>query len=338
MRAAALVERVKYKDVFLYSLIFVSALPALVSLFNFEIFDRSIYSLVALFSIIAFLGGTHVWITLAYYFDKRWLAKFMQDPLIFLISPLAILAGSTLILIFAPIPIGAGFVYAAAVVNLWHHGKQNWGILSLIGKNRGIDVRSVRVPIVHAWPFFVLPLVLFFPHLTSTVDAGILRILAYGSVTIYIVFAGWAVIPSLPDLWRRDTIIFMFTVAILAYFLPLALLFGKPYALLFFGGAHALQYYLLVLASISLRSRQTLAPGSVVKALLVGLILIAGATALGASISQNWGDPKLWDSVLVRAVVGLTTGVSLVHFWIDAFIWKFSVKEVRELHGDAFVF
>ena len=151
-------------------------------------------------------------------------------------------------------------------------------------------------------------------------------------------FAAWTALPRLSSLWRRDRIIFLFTLAVLCYFLPLALLFGKPYALLFFGGAHALQYYLLVLVSISLRSRQTVTSGSIVKALCVGLILVAAATALGATLSQNWGDPKLWDNIIVRAVVGFTTGVSLVHFWIDAFIWKFSDKEIRELHGQAFVF
>ena len=338
MRAAELVERVKYKDVFLYSLIFVSALPALVSLLNFEIFDRSIYSLVAFFSIIAFLGGTHVWITLAYYFDKRWFARFSQDPMIFFLCPAAILLASTLIVVLSPTALGASFVYLAAIANLWHHGKQNWGILSLLGKNRGVDVRPIQVPVIYAWPFFALPLILFFPHLTSFVESDAVRTAAYASAAGYIAFAAWTALPRLSSLWRRDRIIFLFTLAVLCYFLPLALLFGKPYALLFFGGAHALQYYLLVLVSISLRSRQTVTSGSIVKALCVGLILVAAATALGATLSQNWGDPKLWDNIIVRAVVGFTTGVSLVHFWIDAFIWKFSDKEIRELHGQAFVF
>jgi len=32
------------------------------------------------------------------------------------------------------------------------------------------------------------------------------------------------------------------------------------------------------------------------------------------------------------------TGINLIHFWIDAFIWKFSDAEVRKQHGEAFAF
>jgi hypothetical protein len=47
---------------------------------------------------------------------------------------------------------------------------------------------------------------------------------------------------------------------------------------------------------------------------------------------------RLWQSPLLRAVLGLNSAASLIHFWLDAFVWRMSDKNIRALHGDAFAF
>ncbi len=43
---------------------------------HFEILNQSAQLVAFLFSLLAILGGAHVWLTLTYYFDRRWIAHF----------------------------------------------------------------------------------------------------------------------------------------------------------------------------------------------------------------------------------------------------------------------
>jgi hypothetical protein len=75
----------------------------------------------------------------------------------------------------------------------------------------------------------------------------------------------------------------------------------------------------------------TLSGVSITVAVLVGLTVTA---YLVAQVSGG----NMWADGSVRYLLGLLYGVNLVHFWVDAFIWKFSDKDVREQHGEAFAF
>src|SRR5947209_11120429 len=117
-----------YRRIFLLSLIAVSAIPLVLAMINFEILDASVYAITAFWSFLVFLGGAHVWISLAYYFDRRWLGQFEQQPVIFFVIPAGIIVTCMAIMSWHNVIIGLTLVYGTLVVNLWHHAKQNWGI------------------------------------------------------------------------------------------------------------------------------------------------------------------------------------------------------------------
>lgn len=326
-----------YRHVFLVSLIFVSAVPLAIAMVNFEILDASAYALTAFWSLLVFLGGAHVWISLAYYVDRKWWAKFRRHPLVFFVIPAGIIVSCVAIMSLHNVVLGLLLVYGTLTINLWHHAKQNWGILSLMAKCRRADVAHMRIPLVYAWPFFIASVGLYMPEVSTLIGAEILRSAAFLFAALYI---GAAAIM----LWKSrgvaesDPIIFVFSVVLCLYFLPLVALQGKPYALLVAFGAHAMQYYLLVLMSLSLSDWRSVDLKRTGIAFGIALVAVAGTTYIAYTANQIYGPPALWESVWVRLVVGFVTGVNLVHFWLDAFIWRLSDKEMRKLHGEAFVF
>jgi hypothetical protein len=271
----------------------------------------------------------------AYYCDRRWLATFSQQPATFFVAPAALVIGCTAFMAPPGVSIGLVLVYTALVINLWHHAKQNWGVLSLIGRSRGADVSYMRVPLVYGWPFFIVAIALYMPEVSKFTGAEVLRSMAYLLAAAYI---GWCAM----ILWNNrshatgDRLAFVFSVALVLYFIPLVALFGKPYALLVTFGAHAMQYYFLVLISLSLRTRTSYR--TVVGGFSFALVIVALATYAAYQAIGVYGPPALWESLWVRLVVGFVTGINLMHFWLDAFIWRFSDRETRVLHGEAFAF
>jgi hypothetical protein len=167
------VANVRYKDVFLWSMVVVSSVPLAIALINFEILNASIYSMTMFWSLLVFLGGAHVWISLAYYSNRKWLVQFGHQPVIFFAIPTGIVIGCMAIMSWHNVLVGLTLVYGTLVLNLWHHAKQNWGILALLGKSRGVDVAHMRIPLVYAWPFFIVSVGLYMPEISTAIDGAV---------------------------------------------------------------------------------------------------------------------------------------------------------------------
>jgi hypothetical protein len=327
----------KYGDMFVVALISVSAIPLVFAILNFEILNTSIFSIAATWSLVVVLGGAHVWITLAYYFDPKWLYEFYQRPAVFFVTPALLIVASTCVLVFMSTLVGLALVYLTFTINIWHHSKQNWGILALIAKARRVDVAYMRFPLIYAWPFFLASLALHLPEVSNFLGNELLRSIALALAAVYITAAA-AVIWRNQDIAAQDPLVLTLAAVLCLYFLPLAMLYGKPYVLFISFGAHATQYYLLVFMSLSLSSWKSVQWNKAILAASAASILIVAATYAGYRAGLIYGPARLWDSLLVRLIVGVTTGVNLIHFWLDAFIWKFSDRRVRQAHGEAFAF
>src|SRR5262249_2991807 len=251
-----------YKNGFLFALIFATAFPAVVAVVNFEILNQSVASVVRLFSILAITSLGHVWITFVYYFDPKWRDHFNRKPLIFYVVPVALIGGSIAIMLQPNILVSSIFVKVLIYLNMWHFAKQNWGVTALVGRNRGISVDEMRRPLIYAWVFFLIPFSLHTGDASQFFPENSLYIAAIICAVIYVIF--WT-----PNLFRqcrtakRDPYVLVFCVAGFLFFIPTVLLFQKPYNGLLYGGAHAAQYYLIVIASLALRERRSASPAKV---------------------------------------------------------------------------
>lgn len=321
-----------YGSRFLFALIGVSLLPSLVCLLNFGVTDGHIYPLAVILSIISFSSGSHVWMNLAYLASPTWRAYFRQYPVRFYVVPVLIVCASTLIIAQPVKAIGLGFLYCAGFVNIWHHSKQNWGVLSLIGRARGRNVSPMMQPLCRAWIFFAVPLCMSFPEVSAWVGPDKLHDAAVVCAAIFAAYCGY-------HIWKarfavnQDPLVLIATLALLCYFVPFTFLWNKPWGIIA-AGAHSLQYHLIVLSSLSMSNRKASRQVWLGAAITVCVMAILTGAAF-VTIKTGW---QQWDNVWLRSVFGAFIGVNLTHFWVDAFIWKFTNSDVRKLHGDAFSF
>jgi hypothetical protein len=340
MSLASIAARSSYKGWFLSGLLVATFLPALVSIAHIDIFDGRAASLTFAFSLIIVLGGTHVWLTLAYYFDPRWLKLFSTSPLIFFCMPAVILGACIAIVLNRNGLMVDLLIYGGTYVNLWHSAKQNWGVLSVVAKSRGVDVNPIRQAVVYSWPFFAIPWTMQFPALDSAVGHDLLFKASIACAAAYMIFVAMMVVRSRIN-FIKDPIVLALVASVLLFFLPLVLMYGKPYSVAIWAAAHGAQYYIFVLASLSLRQRKTANWASLAISIALGLAALTILTNLSLYFPKwaGWGGgPILFDDIWPRLLIAVIIGVGLTHFWVDAFIWRLSRKEVRALHGDAFAF
>jgi hypothetical protein len=330
---------VQYKTLFLWALVSASALPVTLCVIKFHITSPQVFLATLMFSTVAAMNSSHTWITLAYFFDRKWLARFAERPVIFFVAPAAIALFTVGAMLFSPAPLAIVLVLCGLFAATWHHAKQNWGIMSIVGKIRGQNVSALRLPLVNSWIFFALAWSIPMSDYAGKISSALLYQISMALLVAYVLYCGWSLKQS-GLLFAKDPVTLVFSVLLLGYFVPAVVFQGKPYALIVFGFAHSLQYYILVLSSLALRERRVSVPSKLMLGIALFAALIAGLTIVGyfviALITDN--ASVMWDSDAVRAAVGANLAISLIHFWIDAFIWKLSDKSIREAHGDALAF
>ncbi|TDG10574.1 hypothetical protein E1N52_04320 [Paraburkholderia guartelaensis] len=321
-----------YGSRFLFALIGASLLPSIVCLLNFGMTNGQVYPLAFVFTIISFSAGSHVWMNLAYLASPKWRAYFAKYPMRFYVVP-ALIMCTSIVAIAQPIKaIGVGYLCAMGFVNIWHHSKQNWGVLSLIGRARGRNVLPLMNPLCRAWIFFAIPLCMSFPAVANWVGQERLYDVALfcaAAFAAYCIFQIW----KSKFLTNQDPLVIVAAIALLFYFVPFTFLWNKPWGIIA-AGAHSLQYHLIVISSLSLSNRKADKKIWFGAALTIGVMALLTAAAF-VTIKTGW---QQWDNVWLRVVFGAFLGVNLTHFWVDAFIWKFNNAEVRKLHGEAFNF
>lgn len=320
-------------------LIAASAIPILLCVQVFQITSPQIYAATLLFSIVTMMNNSHTWITLAYFFDKTWLARFAERPGIFFFGSAAIAALTMCAMLFSPTPVAVALVLCGLFAATWHHAKQNWGIMSIVGKIRGQNVSALRLPLTNGWIFFALAWSIPMSEYGGKISPALLYQVSMVLLAAYVIYCGWMIKQSGLS-FTKDPVTLVYAVLLLGYFVPAVVFQGKPYALILFGFAHSLQYYILVLSSLSLRKRRTSDTSKLMIGIAIFAALITGLTVAGyfviALITDN--ASVMWNSYAVRAAIGANLAVSNVHFWVDAFIWKLSDKSMREAHGDALAF
>ena len=211
-----------YKNWFLSGLLAASFLPAVISILNFDVLNQSVATFTFLFSLLAIMGGAHIWLTLAYYADAGWVAHFRKFPIIFFLAPALILAGITVLVAQPSKSIGLSVVYGATFINLWHHSKQNWGVLSIVGKTRRANVSALRSPLIHAWPFFLAAWCLQLPDISNVFGVHLLKMLSIASAVAFITFVAASVYRG-RFFDHQDPIAGLFGIVLACYFMPLIL-------------------------------------------------------------------------------------------------------------------
>lgn len=333
MSVAASISRPRYRELFLLALIAVTLVPVSMLFFDYGTPDRRFSSLSSALTFAVVVGQAHTWFTLSYYTDRRWLAHFGKQPSVFFATPAAIMIASVAINLTVTPVVGGIFFFLAQSTNFWHAAKQNWGVLAMAGRLRGETVTALRVPMVWAWPFFIIPLALNFSDIADLLGQSNLVIAGYMCAAAYVLLCGYYVYRSKV----RDPILVLLAVALCTFFFPYTFLFGKPYAIYLWSTSHGLQYLMFVICSLAF-ARRGVSP--MFTAANLGIVAVINAILFGGwyILFGVANVPIVWNDTSARLATGILYGIALVHFWIDAIIWKFSDPTMRALHGDAFDF
>lgn len=287
---------------------------------------------------------THFGSTWFIYFDKINRAHYYKNPGIYYITPLALFAGALMLGYAQPLLLSA----LVSAISLYHVTKQNIGILQLYrvrSKDFDPHIKKIENATVFSATFFfggygALHLAEFQPFLAPV------RLLA--EIGVWVLFIS-AVIGFLGVLYfylRKETLSLprasFFALSMLMYspYLYIALLmqsnFQMETATLTALLAHYMQYLGLVWLMQRNKYRYDSTFGTenpflatISQNLLYGFVLILGYAALMAYF--RWIIPSQATSdTLVRVVPHIVLAFTLVHFYIDSFIWRFRDPFIKE--------
>ena len=261
------------------------------------------------------LGATfHVAATGWFFTDPAMRAHFRSKPARYLAAPVAIVALSALAFQFLEQPVTGYLMIVYLMWQLWHYQKQNFGVLSFVSAGTDAVPLSTwerRTLAVAAIPGMLGFLRFFDVGLPEWAPAFLLAYhLGLASYGLVAVCFGIAVAKG-PHL-RTNRLRLAYFVYGTLFFLPTYLFSDPASAIAGFALAHGLQY-LVFMGVVSGRTRNPYASGALFLA-----IAVAGNFLLSRGIRIH----ELTNAPYAGALFGAAIGVVMVHFVMDADIWR----------------
>jgi hypothetical protein len=277
-----------------------------------------------------FLGaGGHVAASFFFY-DDHAMRTFMLPTRAsrYILVPLAIMGAAGIVFAFGDRTVKA---YATTAFWIWqvhHFTRQNHGILAFASRADGVAVSSAeRAAITLTDVAAILATVCFVTPFRATVLAPYawqLFMVALGVFAVawglYLLSNPWRTVREAP--WRSLTLLFL-----MGFYLPL-FVFDDPFSAVYiYLTAHGLQY--LVFMSFVAANPPATRRRKV--AVLVAMTLVGGAVI---KLMQN---PSMWGGRR-EALLGLSYGIIIWHFVLDAGVWRLSEPFQRAYMGERFGF
>jgi hypothetical protein len=311
--------------IFQYLLVTVTVLP-----FFIFLLPESILVLGVIF-VLATFAGAHVPSTAYLFFSRDIITGVPHWKWTIVAIPIVLMTSVYIFLFLMPIWATVAFFLVYIHFGIWHFGRQNLGVLNFslrIGSSRSMDlferrtiVAGVIAGICAAYTFFGPSLVLhpeLFPVPVSPV-APVFAHLWYVGAAIYAVL-----IPVvLHHVWKErraydlpSLVLYLSSVLFfLSLFVTANPMFSGNWAI-----AHGAQYELFVVFHAKSRMRATLA------GLIPGVVLLVVAVA-GKFL---WTTYPSWSpSWLAHAGGAAVIAITLAHYWVDMFLWRFQTPERR---------
>jgi hypothetical protein len=343
-----------------------TVLPYVVFSFDYGLLSRPLGMIDPVVGLLVFLGGGHVWITAAFYFDRRARAVMGLRPKWYYLLPAAVIACTTALYVALPLA-GRQLAYSLFFLSaFWHHARQNVGAFAFLTRAWQLRPMSPAERHVLTWSFVggMLSTVRFTPLPPAVAGLGpVCYAAGLGTFLLTTALAVWLALREYRASGRlQRPVIFL---ALATFFWPLAV-FGNYTAAVSVGVAHALQYYLFlyyVLYRAPAELGSSLLLGRAAKLLGIDAVgdgrevagwprlplMIAGGLALvlpfailgvlsygGMSLLK--GFPDYFRNHLDALAYGLYMGWVITHYLVDARIWRMSDPEVRSYHQRSFAF
>jgi hypothetical protein len=278
-----------------------------------------------------FLGaGGHVAASFFFY-DRTSMRSFMvgERPLRFVAAPLLVLAVAASIF-----GLGSQAAKNIAVVAFWiwqvhHFTRQNHGILAFASRASGVPVRSAERTAITLTDVAAILATLCFvtPYRDTVLGPWGWHIYATGlgvyccAWLAYLATAPWRDVRTAPA--RALTLL-----ALMGFYAPLFVFANDPFSAVFiYLTAHGLQYLVFM-------GYVTAAPKATRLRAVTSLI---AWTLVGGGVIKLMRAPAAWGSH-ADLLLGLSYGVVMWHFVLDAGVWRLSEPFQRSYMAERFAF
>jgi len=310
-----------------------------------------------LFYLVLMIGGYHQVASVYLYFDSDAKKIINQHKWYFYFWPLMIASSIMLFYLLDNLWLESYLLQIYAMLTIYHYQKQNIGVYSLLvptlGKGRMTPIErglimggAIVGMLVFTWP---LKRTLFQGTILSTykdsvTNFSLLLLCSLTLFTIYYVSKNYLFIQSSQRQYSRAALL----LALVTFFWPMFIIEDKQTAFFMYATAHGLQYYVFIaIAALNGDKVQKLLKAEHIKGILFryyNLILFVTLTALSAYLWKQLylvNPPAIFnysETEVKRAIFGLASSISLIHYWIDGRIWKIRHADSREFMRSKFMF
>jgi hypothetical protein len=292
------------------------------------------------------IAAPHVLTTLYLLLDRRNLIGVANPQLTVFLCPMALIAVSCLVLLTAPLWVVMSFMLFYVFYGMWHFGRQNLGVMSFashIANQRPMSrferttlIASAVAGVLGGYRIFAPALLLnadYWPFDLSAVDP-LLSKLWYGGIVIYAVLVPATLVHVARNRLRYHPLTLTIYLACVFFFLPTYLSDNALFLITSWSVAHGVQYLIFLAVHAAGRGGgragvQALAPFAAFVLCLIGGV----ALWRYSTVVQQSGE-----STAIRVALSLVTGLTLAHYWIDQFLWRFSSPVRRTWLRDSFGF
>lgn len=293
------------------------------------------------------LAAPHVFTTLYLLVDTRELIGVPRPLLTLLLIPLVLMALTAIVLIASPPWMVIGFMLFYTFFGMWHFGRQNFGVVAFatrISHRRPMDkferhaLNAGNIAGLLAGYHIFAPVMFTLKPQTWPLDLSridpFFSLLRYGGLAIYAVLIP-CMIYYIAANWRRhEPMALVVFLGCVFFFLPTYLSTNPLLVLVAWAVAHGLQYVLIL--GFHAAGRAT---GRPQRFSIRPLILFTAVVIGGVLLWRYSGRMQLdGDDTEVRVAVSVVVALTLAHYWVERYLWKFSSSERRAWLEQSFRF
>lgn len=288
-------------------------------------------SLAAALSLMGTLSATHVSATAYLLFNPKEYEG-VRNPLIVLILIPGLLFATTFAVLLAA-PLWATMIFMLVYIHygMWHFGRQNLGVLSFVSRislkrpmtafERTTIMAGVIAGMSAAYCVFAPALMLnqkAFPFDLSIVNAPFSN-LWYLGAAIMIGLVPTCLYYAYRNRNSFDSHTLATYLASVFFYLPIFVSSNPIFTLTVWTVAHGLQYIVFLAFHAASKPRP-----------LPSVAFLAIAVFAGYMIWRLCGQAQAGDDVdATKLAVATLSAITLVHYWVDQFLWKFNTPARR---------
>ena len=287
--------------------------------------------------LLTLVSAPHVLTTLYLLFDRQNLAGIARPGLTIVAVPLALMALNFAVLLAAPLWIVLAYMLVYVHFSMWHFGRQNLGVVAFATRisggrpmgrfERWTVMAGVVAGVLGGYRIFAPNLMLnqnAWPLDLAFVDPVFSR-LWYGGVAIYVLLVPATALYLIQRQSRYRPLSALLYLGCVFFFLPAYVSRQPLFLLVSWSVAHGLQYLVFLAFHAAGQAQGRLGARALAPFGMFGLCLAAGVAIWRFSLNvQDWGDHET-----IRLAIATINALTLAHYWIDQFLWKFGNPERR---------